>query len=94
MDASKYVICQDTNDYDHVILLPSWQSHSEGYTSYALGTAGPCTLIAAGFFRPYVSIETDGETVRIDCWGTSVSLHVKSRGTQDEKLIRRFLGIR
>lgn len=91
MDPSKYVIGRDETGSDHVILMPFWQTHSNGYTGYALGTAGPCNLIAAGFFRLHANIYG---SIDISCWGESISLGVKSRdGEQDEKLISQFLGI-
>ena len=74
----KYVIVEQ-RELELPILCNDILNHSDVVPQFA-------KVVSAGF----VSL---GDNNQISCWGHSVSLKTVSRGTEDEKLIRKSFGL-
>lgn len=78
----KYVVIE-SHGVESPIIFPEWIKHDEVLKGHE-------KVVSAGFCSFSVGENGDGSTnPSVDCWGRSVSLKVKSRGEEDEDLIRR-----
>ena len=83
----KYVIRDECGGTP--ILFPEWLNHTQFARKESCLGAGVCSVRAEEKM-----VEAGTATVRditVHCWGESVTLEVKSRLEEDEKLIRKML---
>lgn len=82
----KYVVI-DTGGLEHPIIFDESMNHGSV-------VKGPVTVISAGFCSFSPAENTGPTNLKVNCWGHSLSLGVKSRLEIDEALILRSLEFR
>ncbi len=78
----KYIVIMKGDGAEGPVIFSSLDQHAD----MALKLMGPNdTVIGAGF----ITYTKDG----VQCWGSSVSLKIKSRPEQDSRIINHFFGV-
>jgi hypothetical protein len=79
----KYVVIEKRG-IESPIIFPEWMRHGDVLKEYD-------TAVSAGFCSFSGSLREDGSAgLTVYCWGHSVSLKVKSRGSTDADLIQKM----
>lgn len=79
---TKYVVF-DNGRHEDMIVFSDMQQHDQ----MTRGLPGPA--VSAGFISMYTDF---GGDQLVECYGDSISLGIKSRPEEDEKIARRVLG--
>jgi hypothetical protein len=89
MSKAKYIVYERKGQaFETVVVFPANVPHDE----IGRGIQPDAKLVSAGFvhIRPIYK-PLDNPQLEVECYGASDSLGLKSRGQEDDDIIRRFL---